>query len=130
MLAFRTDSSWFRNVVLRKQQMRNFHGCKLRTTRDGWHLSYALGTADIIHKIRSISMDRGSTRSNSDHQQHRDRLLALSPQALNAEVERRVQNCLDPLGRPNTDGLRYAKEPYDGVLPPLPGWPRHLLAPY
>ena len=121
-LMFRTDSVWFHNAVQHTSEFRNGIrlGCHKRTTFDGWHFSYALSTAQIITKLRTISMP-------PSHQQKRDELFSLSGDALKAEVERRVHNCADILDRPTP--MRYEGSPHDGVLPPLPGWPRHPLAP-
>ena len=42
-------------------------------------------------------------------------------------IERRVRACKDYSARPSN--ISFAVEAYDGRLPPVPGWPRHPLAP-
>ena len=119
---FRVDGTWFRKILRNEQQIRNTLDCSQSKTFSGWHLSYAISTEAILEKIRTISMP-------PSHAQQRAKLLSLpNESAIKAEVERRVRGCLDILERPESSWI-LAQVPHDGVLPPVPGWPRHPFAP-
>jgi hypothetical protein len=82
----------------------------------GWHFSYAFSTQDILAKLRSFS-------------HHQDSFVRAVVEHADAAhmIDARARGCLDLFNR--SAKSMYDARPYDGVLPPLAGWPRHALAP-
>ena len=94
--------------------------CFATTQYMGWHLSYAMSSARIVQKLKIFS------HSDQPHVLE----LARRPDATE-HVARCAQKCKH-LFKPNDKGnalLHYESAPYDGKLPPLPGWPHNEAAP-
>jgi hypothetical protein len=82
----------------------------------------AMSTADILSKMRaSVAADDKDFGQGS-------RLNRMRLEARAKLVERRVRTCADPYARRGVN-ISFADVAYDGRLPPIPGWPRHPLAP-
>lgn len=121
---FNTSSSYLPDALKASPnlQLRNLAktksvaGCPSTEEYVSWHLTYFMPTAKLLNKLRTFSHSGESF------------IRAITSPAngtAEAAVERRVRSCLDVHGR------RYGPvwAAFDGVLPPLPGWPRHPLAP-
>ena len=125
-LLLRTDGPTFATIVKEGEQLRSSSTfvrglcrCISRTELVGWHFSHAMSTASILHKLRSYSHSK-------DAQQRK--LNSLPTNVSTQLVEDRIRKCDDLLGRAGV--IFQAKESaFDGVLPPIAGWPRHPQAP-
>ena len=85
----------------------------------GWHFSHAMSTAGILTKLRSYS------HSKDPQQRH---LNSLPTNVSTKLIEDRIRKCNDLLGRAGYIFQAKARA-FDGVLPPITGWPRHPQAP-
>ena len=79
----------------------------------GWHVSYAMSTVEIIHKLESFS-------------HHKDHFVTQLLQDSNREaiIQRRIQNCEDLFGRTAGD-LYNASD----ALPTIPDMPANEHCP-
>ena len=78
-----------------------------------------MDTSGILTKIRSF---KGAFEPEVK------RLNRLKSAARSQAVERVVRTCTDLFNRTSVN-ISMARVAFDGRLPPVPGWPRHRLAP-
>jgi hypothetical protein len=123
---FRSNSSFYAMAVHRNAQLRATDPwtrarCPVSDVWMGWHFSYALGTAAILHKLVSFSHARDAVV--------RALLAGNASRNATALIEDRVSRCQDLFGRAGrADEVRLSGA-FDGHVPQLPGWPRHPRAP-
>ena len=94
------------------------------TTWQGWHMTFAMSTPDILRKMRSTS-----------HAQDPESRRVLDMPRPAGVVDQAALNCLDIWNRKrhrhtiphDLHVLQLRQNP--GRLPPVLGWPRHPLAP-
>ena len=128
---FNTGSTWFREIVLRGESLR------LHTTENpffsatcpilnltmpllGWHMSYAMGTEQIINKIQSFSANESFIYE------------LINAHNVSKLIEERIQHCGDLFGREGYSKiscLQISTKVFDFKAPSLAGLPRHPLAP-
>ena len=116
---FNASSGWLQSMVKEKPdlQLRNMvKTCPSSRSYMGWHLTYFTTTSRVLNKLRTFS-----------HSTEKFVRAITSPKngTAEAEIERRISKCKDV--RSNRMGPLWSA--FDGRLPPLPGWPRHPLAP-
>ena len=121
-----SGSRWFANFaavgeVLRYHPALIVDHCKVTDELVGWHLSYAFSTDAILHKLSTFS---------HAHDEHVVNFLS-APDA-RSKVADRVRRCIHLFSEPGDrlpSPTHYNPHPYDGRLPPLPGWPHNADAP-
>ena len=119
-IIFNATSQWFPERLKRfpSLQLRAKDRMRLACPRlqglSGWHMTYFMDTAHLLEKLHTFfhSME-GFVRAITQ---------AKDP---GATMEKRVRTCTSVHGR--TYGAHIAS--YDGKLPHVMGWPRHVLAP-
>ena len=119
-IIFNATSEWFPDRLKRfpslqlraKDRMRQ--ACPRLRGLSGWHMTYFMDTAHLLEKLRTFS--------HSMEAFVRAITQAKDP---SAAMEKRVRTCTSVHGR--AYGARVAS--YDGKLPQVEGWPRHVLAP-
>jgi hypothetical protein len=119
-IIFNATSQWFPERLKRfpSLQLRAKDRMRLACPRlqglSGWHMTYFMDTAHLLEKLRTFSHSmEGFVRAITQ---------AKDP---SATMEKRVRTCTSVHGR--TYGAHIAS--YDGKLPHVMGWPRHVLAP-
>ena len=133
----RTDSSAFSQTILTKKlpmrgaehywPARDRRTCQTAEGLHGWHLSYFFDTDAIIRKMETY---------NHNDDVKVQRLLRMPLAERTRIIEHRVAHCIDPFNtrqRINPtlakNNVTFQEAAYDGKMPPVPGWPRHPLAP-
>ena len=122
---FRVDSSFFANVRRHKQQLRWRRECPVpgadagQPVFHGWHFSYAMDTSHVLNKLLSFKGAAGAYERQVNLLPHDQRVRL---------VESRIRTCTDLFNRWKSN-ISFQEHAYDGKLPPVPGWPRHELAP-
>ena len=110
----RANHSWFQtrlkssNFQFRK--LGKYHECPSTAGFVGWHFGYAMNGSKLVDKLRSFAHTHDAFV--------RDILSMSDPEA---ELTRRAKSCVDVHNRSG----HYALASFDGVLPTVPGWPRH-----
>lgn len=110
----RANHSWFQTKLkssnFQFRKLGRHHECPSTMGYVGWHFGYAMNSSKLVNKLRSFA---------HTHDPFVRLILNLSDPE--AELTRRAKSCTDVH---NFSG-HYALAPFDGVLPMLPGWPRH-----
>ena len=86
----------------------------------GWHMSYAMGTEQIINKIQSFSANESFIYE------------LINAHNVSKLIEERIQHCGDLFGREGYSTiscLQISTKVFDFKAPSLAGLPRHPLAP-
>ena len=114
---FRARSGWLQKHMGPNLQLRKLakgKDCESSADWLGWHFGYFMSTDRVLHKL-----------TNFAHAHDPFIMRITRGQDPEADVERRIRNCLDVHGR------RYGPlwAAYDGRLPAEPGWPRNPAAP-
>ena len=133
----RTDSDAFKTNLRKRLPMRGAtvgywpaaeqRLCRAAPGLQGWHLSDFFNTSMLVRKFETYNHNDDTLIQG---------LLQLPPMKRDMVLEDRVERCIDARNQkqrlnPLLQKLNasYMIEPYDGRMPPVPGWPRHPKAP-